>query len=168
MKFATESKMRTWEQAIKLQREKLAHPVPKPEEIPKTDFPWMKDHMAPFPNPYADALDDDSDDDYFATVAQPSQPRVPPPRFPIQNYSYPKPQADLAGYPGPLPPSNRYTAPAMPRNRSQPLPDDAITSQIPPVPAIPPHFYHPSRSPILMAPPRLGLRPLLEDEADSK
>jgi hypothetical protein len=82
MKFGTESKMRTWDQAIDLQRKKLAQPVPEPKEIPKADFAWMKNHMTPIPNPYADASDDDSDSDYFADVSQPSHPRIPPPRFP--------------------------------------------------------------------------------------
>lgn len=181
MKFATESKMKIWYQAIDLQRNKLAHPVTEPKEIPNPDWAWTRDHMAPIPNPYADASDDNSDEGYFATDTQPSHPRLPPPRVPIQNYSYPKSQADLAGPSVPLPPpmasnssqanvvqqENRYKAPDVySRNRSRPLPNDAITSQVPANPGIPTHLYHPSRSPILMAPPRLGLRPLIKDASD--
>jgi hypothetical protein len=183
MKFATESKMKTWYQAIDLQRKLLANPIPEPEEIPKTGFSLMGDHLAPIPNPYAEPSDDDSDEDYFATVTQPPLPQAPLPWNPVQNYSYPKPQADLAGPPVPLPPSmasnssqtnviqqeNRWSAPDIyNHNGSRPLPNDAVTRQVPANPGIPPRLYHPSRSTILTAPPRLGLRPLLKDEADGK
>jgi hypothetical protein len=42
MKFATESKMKTWYQAIDLQRKMLARSDPEPKEITNADWTWMK------------------------------------------------------------------------------------------------------------------------------
>ena len=139
--------------------------------------------MAPIPNPYAEPpSDDDSDEGYFATVTQPPLPQVPLPRNPIQNYSYQKSQADLAGPSVPIPPSmasnSSHASVAQQHSRSSSTPDinahtgdrslpiNTMNSQIPVLPGITPHQHHPSRSPILIAPPRLGLRPLIKDESD--
>lgn len=69
MKFATESKMKTWYQATDFQRKMVARFDPEPKEIPNPDWTWMRDHMEPIPNPYTEPPSDcDSDEDYFATV----------------------------------------------------------------------------------------------------
>jgi hypothetical protein len=181
MKFATESKMKTWYQAIELQRKKLARPVPEPEEIPKTGFSWMGDHLAPIPNPNAEPSDDDSVEDYFATVTQPPLPQAPLPRNPVQYYQAKWP-ADLVGRSVRPPPAmamnSSHTSVAQQHSRSYSNPDinahtgdrslqtNTMNSQIPALPGITPHQHHPSRSPILVAPPRLSLRPLIKDESD--
>jgi len=184
MKFATESKMKTWYQAIDHQRERLAHPDPDPEmkEILSSDWTWMRDHVALIPNPYAESSDDDSDEDYHATVTQPPLPQFPLPRNPIQNYAHQKSQADLAGpsvRPHPAMASNSsYMSVAQQHSRSYSTPDinahpgdrslpiSTMNSQIPALPGTTPHQHRPSRSPILIAPPRLGLRPPIKTESD--
>jgi hypothetical protein len=152
MKFATESKMKTWRQAIELQRKKLAQPVPEPKEFPNPD-----------------------------SVTLPPLPQAPLPRN-LQNYYQAKWPADLAGRSVRPPPAmalnSSDTSVAQQHSRSYSTPDinahtgdrslpiNTVNSQIPALPGLTPHQHHPSRSPILIAPPRLGLRPPIKNESD--
>ncbi len=164
MKFATESKMKTWYQAIDLQKKVLAHPIPNPYAEPPSDD------------------SDDSDEGSSAPNTQPPRPKSPLPRNPIQNYSYQNSQADIAVPSVRAPPAmasnSSHASVAQQHNRSYSTPDinthnedrslgnSTMASQVPAIPGITPHQHHPSRSSILIAPPRLGLRPLIKADSD--